>query len=1270
MSKTRTLRRVAVAMMLLVAFLFQGTWALAGTTGGLTGSVTDDNGAPVAGADVRVVSAAETASSKTDNTGHFTFLSLAPDTYTVSIEKTGYNPISYAGVTVFADSSQALAFKMNKALKEIAKVSARSSGALVKAGTTSDVYSVNAATAGKVTGLGGGGSLDQAYSAIATMPGAYVPVGQGGWYQAVYIRGGDYDQVGYEVDGVPVNRSFDNYPSSTASALGQQEVQVYTGASPANSEGQGLSGYINQVIRAGTYPGFATTDLGIGTPQFYHKANVEVGGASPDRLFSYYAGFGGYNQDHRSFDQSNGAGITPMYGTPIMGCSGSVPAGENLFGTGAAVTPAAIPSCLNNGAVVPTWWALGPYQAGGITDFSDRENVVNFHFGIPHHHDGGRDDVQILYQTSDIKSFYANSAGDYGSLFKAAYGTGTACYYSGVGPCAASVTGASGAPAYPGLQFNGPLGQTFTQAGLQGAASQIVPYAFPSAGFAGNGGLIPTTARDNADNGIGIVKVQYQKNFGSTAYLRVYGYTLYSNWFNYGPNTLFQAFAGGPGFGPPFDYELETNTRGISATLADQLNPHNLLQIQGSYLTAYSLRDNNTQMYRGYTSSYPWAVEVSQANPLSGVCYSGGVATGCSPAYTLQSPSGAGGGPLPHRVRLGTGYAFANNGTPFPGSATLDGTCPTPTAPTAGCTWLTVENGAHATYNQVTPKFGSLSATDEWDPSDRLHINLGLRFDSYTFEPSATDQGAARNFWFNAWNATQCYDANNRAAGVASLSTPLAGGATDAACQAQFGAGNTDTWKAATISSHSNTQTFTVWQPRIGATFTINPTNVLRFSYGKYDQAPNTAFEQYNTLQQNLPVLFAQGAGGGFNFFAYGRNAPTYPIRPEISYNTDLSWEHQFKGTDISFKMTPFYRKTRDQIEQFFLDVATGFVSGLNVGSQTSKGLELQVQKGDFSRNGFSALLSYTYTDAKIKYSNLDSGGSVLDTVNNGIAKYNSYTKGCAGASTNKTLCGTSTGSPNAVPCFTTAGAPDPACAAGDIANPYYNDTLKNTLDTGGSYWPYDLFPATAGAGSYGTFVSPNVATLVLNYKHDKWAVTPAVQFSSGSPYGYPLATLGVDPTGGCTANGAVDLARNPGSSTTGLGYDGVVGCGGATINIPNTSGQFDNMGAFRNPNRYTGNMQVTYEFNPRVTGVLTLSNIFDVCSGGTSAAWTSVPGVAKSKVCGFGAIGGGAIGPVGNQYNNKGANVYPLQRLNQFSYGPQFGSLPFNAYFDLKIKL
>ena len=95
---------------------------------------------------------------------------------------------------------------------------------------------------------------------------------------------------------------------------------------------------------------------------------------------------------------------------------------------------------------------------------------------------------------------------------------------------------------------------------------------------------------------------------------------------------------------------------------------------------------------------------------------------------------------------------------------------------------------------------------------------------------------------------------------------------------------------------------------------------------------------------------------------------------PPTSINYDLSWEHRLKNTDMSFKLTPYLRQTQGQIQKFFLDQQNGFVSGLNVGSQRSEGLEFQLQKGDFSNNGFSGLLSFAYTNSYIKYGPLAAG--------------------------------------------------------------------------------------------------------------------------------------------------------------------------------------------------------------------------------------------------------------------------------------------------------
>src|SRR5580698_7603829 len=266
------------ACIVLTALLLCRAPALAGTTGSLAGTVVDAvTRAPIAGALVTATSPSQVARVTTDASGRFTFLSLAPDTYTLSTSHAGFEALSIAGISVFADQNQVVPIVLQHSLREIARVSSRSSLSPVRPGTGTDLYSVNPALTAAAATLGGGGGLNNAYSAIAAMPGAYVPPNQVGVNQTVYIRGSYYDQIGFEYDGVPINRSFDNYPGNAESTLGQQELQIYTGGGEADANATGLGGFINQVIKTGTYPGYAVGGLAIGTPTFYHDARVEAG---------------------------------------------------------------------------------------------------------------------------------------------------------------------------------------------------------------------------------------------------------------------------------------------------------------------------------------------------------------------------------------------------------------------------------------------------------------------------------------------------------------------------------------------------------------------------------------------------------------------------------------------------------------------------------------------------------------------------------------------------------------------------------------------------------------------------------------------------------------------------------------------------------------------------------------------------------------------------------------------------------------------------------
>jgi hypothetical protein len=1249
----KSIRHLGTVSLLLVAFICQETWALASVTGGLTGTVLDaDTSAPIAGAQVTATSPSQSATSTTDAGGHFSFLTLPPDTYTVSVVKNGYQSTSVPGQVVFADTRQTVAVRLVKALKTIARVAATAAGALVKSGTTADVYSINAGTQSAASALGGGGLMNQAYSAIATVPGAYVVPNQSGYYATVHIRGGDFDQVGYEFDGVPVNRSFDNYPSGAASSLGNAEVQVYTGANPANSEGQGLSGYINQVIRTGTYPGFATGQLGIGTPTYYHRAMVEAGGSTPDRLFSYYVGVAGYNQGFRYVDNNNGASYDTLFSPPL-----------------APLTTSQAPLYVQGG------YFLGPFNWMNFAQIAARDVVMNFHVGIPHHYDAGRDDVQLLWDSSMLQNSFYSSNNDVASpQCSPTLSTGAQCWGT-INPLAnlglaPGLPPGSVTPYLDGLQWRCPsdVGRTFTQSQLLAigpGCTQKYFYPFstqnrPWSDLATGSsyGFLPNNARDTSQNQQEIVKLQYTKNFGSTAFFRLYGYTYYSTWDLVGPQCAAFFYA----CPTAADYELSSHTRGVSAQFQDQINEQNLVSLQGSYVTASTIRDNNTQVYNNFAAfggpnRTTAAIVVNAADPYSGFCYgaSGGAPVTCNP--------GAGAAQLVSWDQLYEPFAPGGGGPP----AALPRSCVDPRVPgKTACTYLMAENSLYATYNNVQPKFAAGSLTDEFRPNDKILLNVGVRLDSYGFNGLNgnvnNNGGVARQFWYNAYNRDTCV---NSVTGVPTDKSNL-GLAPTAPCPKGY-------HPAALQNVAYQNFTFNEWQPRFSGTYSVSPDTVIRGSFGRYSEAPNTAYEIYNTLQNDLPFTLL-----GPNLSPFGRTSPGLPVQPPTSLNYDLSLEHHFKGTDLSFKATPFLRQTQNQIQNFFLNQATGFISGLNVGSQRSQGFEFQLQKGDFSRNGLSALLAFTYTNSYIKYGTLPNGTTIITPINVTISNYNAYTRACApgGGLVGKSqfgipLCGATNSGVKAAQCYV-AGVPSSCNAKGAVVNPYWTGPGQSLIDPTQNFPVYDIFPAGIGS-SANAFNAPYVASLVLNYKHDRWAVTPSLQFQGGAKYGAPESSPGIDPTSaGCKP--LVGSHR----------YDATL-CPAAVVIPDPFTGQFDNVGAFTAPNEFMLNFQATYDVSPRITLTAVLANIVNTCWGGTTEAWTST----DHNVCSYQVVAGGLVPPVGNAFNPPGSTsstngknaATRIQNFLRFPYEPNLGpflvsglnnsiKMPFQAYFMANIKL
>lgn len=1271
MTHMRTLRRMVTALLVLAAFLLQGTWALAGTTGGLSGTVVDDSGAPVAAATVTVLSPSQKATTTTDASGRYVFLNLAPDTYTVTATKENYNPANATGVTVFADNNLSQNLQLSPALKTIAHTTSKAAGNLVKSGATADVYSVNAAAVQAASALGGGGNLNSAYSAIASTPGVTVMVGGSGWNSNfVYVRGSQSFFSGYEYDGIPVNRAFDNYNSSTESNLGLQELQVYTGGGPADSSSAGTSGFINQVIKTGTYPGYATLQGGIGGPTFYHSLQVEAGGATPDRNFSYYIGLSGYNQAFRLLDNQDGAnymqpgGVYGGYGiaNALSGFySGVTPLCEGVntplapdFSSGPGDTPNSVTSLPWFSSTAPEQGLFGsafPYNngqsfclqqfPGSYADqslISDRENIVNLHFAIPHKN-GLRDDLQLLWSASALNTQFATSPNDAG---------GPANYTLAITGLPYPVAQAYGVePQYVDAEvYNLPFGAPVAGATLQNYYQPSSPQQRDL--FS----QIPDNLRDAIYNDTGIVKLQYTHELNANSFVRAFGYTFFSDWTQAGANSAWNCYSWGTGptdCGVAANYDLITHTAGGELQYANQINSQHLIELTGNYTTADVSRYNNTGFIAG---SSP--IGVISASNGQFTCWN--EKTGSA---TYDQPVGCWTSSFKSTSVAGPTGTVGPNGT------------------AAGAQWVSLWDGnSSGTLNTVKPKFSFVSLSDEWRPNDKLLLNMQLRYENYTYD-LVSKASEATQFYADIVSQAVCVNTVGTvySAVLAPGEPPPAPPIYTATCPSGY-------HHPPFSSSAPASYTMTDISPRLSATYTESPDTVWRFSIGRYTEPPISASLQYLSSSGNaLSTWVATLPLGFYSSF--------HPIPSMSATQADISLERHVRGTGLSFKLTPFYNSTAGYQEQSFL--GPNFVTQAPVGLFKSYGVEASIQDGDFNQNGFAGQLALTYTHARVQYQNYF-GVNQITSVNSTITEFNKLTKGGGGSPCYK---------PNNDPSNANGGVGDAvACSyvaangQGAILNPYYNMAEQSTLDPNGWYVPADtgLSPTSNPVTTY--FDSPWVGSLLLNYKKDRFSITPSVQLVEGSSYGGPMDVVGVDPRT-CSVNSSSTVftdgdgnddatvpitSVSPNTNPLQCNYwasAGTASTAAGNLYIPNPqTGAFTTPGEYRNPWLLVANVAASYELSPRVTAKLTVANLYHTCFGGSKEPWTSVYSP-SGAFCAYNPNGYYTSnfynGTSANDYAANGTTPYPWQTQ---SYVPGTGSdagfvpAPLNVYLQLSIKL
>ena len=301
---------VVLAAVLTVSSLRAGAQAAAGE---IVGSVTDaKTGAPISGVHVLAASPSGRYEATTDARGEYTMLGLLPDTYSVSFSQKDYAASSLAGVTVISGSVTRVNQSMQRSIKTIATVHARSIGSAFQPGMTTDTYTI---TGSQIQMVQGKDFNTDENSLLRSIPS--VTIDKSG---TVAIRGGFAFEAGYEFEGIDYTTPSPNLQNTMQNIAnfsllnGVGGVELIPGGGDATHGNTG-TGLILLTAKHGTYPAFARLDLETGTPAYLHQLGFEYGWADPKQNLSNYFAYLGVRRNYAYGAGYNAANTLGTRGT-------------------------------------------------------------------------------------------------------------------------------------------------------------------------------------------------------------------------------------------------------------------------------------------------------------------------------------------------------------------------------------------------------------------------------------------------------------------------------------------------------------------------------------------------------------------------------------------------------------------------------------------------------------------------------------------------------------------------------------------------------------------------------------------------------------------------------------------------------------------------------------------------------------------------------------------------------------------------------------------
>ncbi len=227
-----TVRKILSFINSLVLLLCLQTIALGGTTGKITGKVSDDEtGNPLPG--VNIILKNSDLGCATDSDGYFVILNLGPGLYTLQVSMMGYKTVTVKNLEVRIDLTSIVNLSINKTVLDLAEVIVEGKRPIVDMDVSSSQMNIES-------------------SKINSLPTVSVEeiVGLQAGIDGMSVRGGDSRQTAFIVDGFITNDERSYQPVTTVSLSAIEKIQIQTGGFNAEY-GNIRSGLIQVVTKEG-----------------------------------------------------------------------------------------------------------------------------------------------------------------------------------------------------------------------------------------------------------------------------------------------------------------------------------------------------------------------------------------------------------------------------------------------------------------------------------------------------------------------------------------------------------------------------------------------------------------------------------------------------------------------------------------------------------------------------------------------------------------------------------------------------------------------------------------------------------------------------------------------------------------------------------------------------------------------------------------------------------------------------------------------------------